>query len=106
MQSSFIESYQSVDYIVGEGWSGNEGEREDFISRIKSYDRSIVVNHDVLSEGYDDPTVNTVVMARPCRSKLVYMQAVGRGVRIDPNNPAKIAYIVEVEDQLPNIRNR
>ena len=105
-QSALAENYESVDYIVGEGWSGGEEKREAFIERIKSYYRSIVVNFDVLSEGYDDPRVNTIVMARPSRSKLVYMQAVGRGVRIDPENPSKRSYIVEVVDELPNIRYR
>jgi len=34
------------------------------------------------------------------------MQALGRAVRIDPNNPEKDAYVVEVVDDLPNIRYR
>ena len=105
-QSKLAESYESVDYIVGGGWSGGEELREEFITRIKSYRRSIIINFDVLSEGYDDPRVNTIVMARPSRSKLVYMQAVGRGVRIDPENPSKRSFIVEVVDKLPNIRYR
>ena len=105
-QSALAKNYESVDYIVGEGWSGGEDKRDKFIKRIKSYRRSIVVNFDVLSEGYDDPRVNTIVMARPSRSKLVYMQAVGRGVRIDPDNPSKRSFIVEVVDDLPNIRYR
>ncbi len=105
-RSSLATLYESVDYIVGEGWSGNDEKREEFIERIKSYRRSIIVNFDVLSEGYDDPRVNTIVMARPSRSKLVYMQAVGRGVRVDPDNPSKRAYIIEIVDELPNIRYR
>ena len=64
------------------------------------------MNVDVLTEGYDDPSVNTIVMARPTRSKLVYMQAMGRAIRHDPNNDAKTAYVIEIEDTLPNIRYR
>lgn len=105
-ESSLSNSYEAVDYIVGAGWSGNDAERKDFIERLKSYRRSIVINHDVLTEGYDDPRVNTIIMARPSRSKLVYMQAVGRGIRIDPENPGKKAFIVEIDDDLPNIRYR
>ena len=103
--SKLSEKFESFDYITGESWSGG-GDREDFIQRIQSYDRCIVVNHDVLTEGYDDPKVNTVIMARPSKSKLVYMQAIGRAVRVDPQNPSKVAYIVEVQDDLPNIRYR
>jgi hypothetical protein len=84
---------------------GGESRRE-FIAAQKATNRSILVNVDVLTEGYDDPSVNTIVMARPTSSKLVYMQALGRAVRIDPNNQEKEAYVVEVVDELPNIRYR
>jgi superfamily II DNA or RNA helicase len=100
------ELYDSVDCITGSGWSGAGATREEFFERIRNYRRSIVINVDVLTEGYDDPTVNTVVMARPTRSKLVYMQAIGRCIRVDPNDVSKRAFIVEVEDELPNIRYR
>ncbi len=104
-RSQLTDLYEAIDYITGEARSGDE-ERVDFIRRIKSYERAVIVNHDVLSEGYDDPKVNTVVMARPSRSKLVYMQAIGRAIRVDSSNLAKTAYIVEVVDDLPNIRYR
>lgn len=105
--SDLINRYESVDYILGGNeYSGNDADRDAFVERIKSYKHSIVINCDVLTEGYDDPTVNTVVMATPTRSKLVYMQAIGRCIRVDKNNPLKKAYIVEVVDDLPNIRYR
>jgi len=105
--SELINQYESVDFILGgDEYSGSDASREDFIARIKGYKRSIIVNCDVLTEGYDDPTVNTVVMATPTRSKLVYMQAIGRCIRVDKDNPSKKAFIVEVEDDLPNIRYR
>ena len=103
--SSLTNHYDSIDYIHGGGWSGG-GDREDFIKKVKAYNRSIVINFDILTEGYDDPKVNTVVMARPSQSKLVYMQAVGRAIRVNPEDPNKTAYIVEVVDDLPNIRYR
>lgn len=105
--SELINQYEAVDYILGgNDYSGNDATREDFITRIQEYKRSIIVNCDVLTEGYDDPTVNTVVMAAPTRSKLVYMQAIGRCIRVDKDNPLKKAFIVEVEDDLPNILYR
>lgn len=107
MNSELINRYESIDYILGgNDYSGNDTDRDDFIARIKGYNRSIILNCDVLTEGYDDPTVNTVVMATPTRSKLVYMQAIGRCIRVDKENPLKKAFIVEVEDDLPNIRYR
>jgi len=84
-----------------------EGElRKDFMAAQKASSRSMLVNVDVLTEGYDDPTVNAIVMARPTSSKLVYIQAIGRAVRIDPQNEAKETYVIEVTDDLPNIKYR
>lgn len=113
--SSLVDSYDSISLILGgerrRFVSGNSKEiigetRKDFIAFQKAASRSILVNVDVLTEGYDDPTVNTVVMARPTSSKLVYMQAMGRAVRIDPKNLEKEAFVLEVVDELPNIRYR
>lgn len=98
-------NYQSISYIVGDKNSRNQ-DREDFISEEKSFKRSILVNVQMLTEGYDDPSVNTVIMATPTKSKLYYMQAMGRAVRIDPENQLKKAYVVEVVEKLPNIRYR
>lgn len=103
--SRLAEHYESIASITGEGNNRNE-EREIFIAKEKKWKRAILVNVHVLSEGYDDPAVNTVVMATPTASKLYYMQAIGRCIRHDPGNLLKKAYIVEVTDELPNIRYR
>ena len=105
LESELKDQYESISYITGDGNSRNQS-RENFIEEEKQFIRSILVNVQVLSEGYDDPSVNTVVMATPTRSKLYYMQAMGRAIRKDPNDPLKKAFIVEVEDELPNIRYR
>ena len=96
-------SYPDISWITGDG-NGMGLSRDSFIERIQSSSRSIVVNVDVLTEGYDDPSIDTVVMARPTSSKLVFMQAMGRCIRHDPENPSKVAKLIQVHDQLPNIR--
>lgn len=103
--SSLREKYESIAYITGEENSRNQ-DREAFIKEEKNLKLSILINVTVLSEGYDDPSVNTVVMATPSRSKLYYMQAMGRAIRYDSNDPLKKAFCVEIEDTLPNIRYR
>lgn len=105
LDSPLKTQYESVAYITGGSNSRNQ-ERADFIDQEKKYKRSILVNVSVLAEGYDDPTINTVVMATPCKSKLYYMQAMGRAIRHDPADPLKKAFCVEVADKLPNIRYR
>lgn len=41
----------------------------------------IVVNVGCLTEGFDDPSVELVVIARPTKSRCLYAQMVGRGLR-------------------------
>lgn len=43
-----------------------------------------VVNCMVLTEGFDSPRCDCIVMARPTQSKSLYIQCVGRGLRIFP----------------------
>jgi hypothetical protein len=103
--SEVADLYDSLGFIHGDKNSRNE-ERSVFLATEKTWSRSILVNVGILSEGYDDPTINTVIMASPTRSKLVYMQAIGRAVRHDPKDDLKKAYILEIQDELPNIRYR
>jgi hypothetical protein len=42
----------------------------------------VLVSVMVLTEGYDEPRVDCIVLARPCRSRPLYVQMVGRGARI------------------------
>lgn len=105
LESPLKTKYDSISYITGATNSRNQ-DRDTFVKEEKVYKRSILINVMVLSEGYDDPSVNTVVMATPSQSKLYYMQAMGRAIRHDSENPLKKAFCVEVEDRLPNIRYR
>jgi len=44
----------------------------------------VLCNVAVLTEGFDDPGVSCVAMARPTRSEGLYAQCVGRGTRLAP----------------------
>lgn len=41
-------------------------------------------NVQVLTEGYDEPSIKTVVLARPTKSEVLWMQMVGRAARLHP----------------------
>lgn len=43
-----------------------------------------LTNVGVLTEGFDDPGVSCIAMARPTRSEALYAQCVGRGARLAP----------------------
>jgi ATP-dependent helicase IRC3 len=45
----------------------------------------VLTNVAVLTEGFDDPGVSCIAMARPTRSEGMYAQCVGRGTRLAPD---------------------
>lgn len=57
-------------------------ERQDLISAFKSGNITILVNVDIFTEGFDCPDVNFIQLARPTKSLALYLQQVGRGLRI------------------------
>lgn len=48
---------------------------------------TVLVNCMILTEGYDDPEVDCIIVARPTKSRPLYIQIVGRGLRVDPARP-------------------
>ena len=56
--------------------------RHEMISAFKSGEISVLVNVDIFTEGFDCPDVNFIQLARPTRSLSLYLQQVGRGLRI------------------------
>lgn len=60
-------------------------ERERALSDLKNDRIQIVTSCGILTEGYDEPTINGIIMARPTRSHSLYIQCVGRGLRLFPS---------------------
>lgn len=56
--------------------------RQEMISAFKSGEISVLVNVDIFTEGFDCPDVNFIQLARPTKSLSLYLQQVGRGLRI------------------------
>jgi len=46
-----------------------------------------LVNCGIATEGYDCPTISCIAMARPTKSRSLFAQMVGRGLRIHPAKP-------------------
>lgn len=58
--------------------------RADLLARFRRGELTALTNVGVLTEGFDDPEVSCVAMARPTRSQGLYAQCVGRGMRPYP----------------------
>ncbi len=59
-------------------------ERERLLAKHKRGDLDVLVNCGVLTEGYDDPVVACVIVARGCGSQGLWLQMTGRALRPAP----------------------
>jgi hypothetical protein len=68
--------------VKAEAVWGDDPERADKIARSKSGETTVLLNCGVLTEGYDDPQISCILLARPTKSGVLYCQMVGRGTRL------------------------
>lgn len=72
--------------ITAEAVSGNtpKEERKAILRRLKSGETQYVTNCAVLTEGFDEPSISCIVVARPTKFHGLYVQMIGRGTRLHP----------------------
>ena len=61
---------------------GVDPDRENKLRSFRAGDIEVLLNASVLTEGYDEPTVECVLLAAPTKSQLRYIQRLGRGTRL------------------------
>lgn len=59
-------------------------DRADVLRRFRREEFDVLCNSMLLTEGFDDPGIDCVVVLRPTRSRPLYAQMVGRGTRPHP----------------------
>jgi hypothetical protein len=59
-------------------------ERRDVLDRFHRGVLRVLCNCSLLNEGYDEPRIDAVILARPTRSRPLYQQMIGRGTRPFP----------------------
>lgn len=71
------------------------GEDSETLLRFAKGDLECLITCHRLSEGIDIQSLNNVILFSSDRARLELIQRIGRCLRTDPNNPAKIANIVD-----------
>jgi ATP-dependent helicase IRC3 len=71
-------------------------ERRATLARLSSGALEVVTNCNVLTEGFDEPRIDCILMGRPTRSRLLYAQMVGRGTRLHPEKSDLL--VIDVAD--------
>jgi len=64
--------------------NGNSEDRAKILERFEKGDFDVLCNSMLLTEGWDCPSVDCVVVLRPTKVRSLYQQMVGRGMRLSP----------------------
>jgi superfamily II DNA or RNA helicase len=70
-----------ADYLVSE----NSDERDEKRKRLKSKEINYLFVRDIFNEGIDIPEIDTVLFLRPTESLTIFLQQLGRGLRLSEN---------------------
>jgi superfamily II DNA or RNA helicase len=96
------------DVLVSEGVKSEwvcgrtpKDQRRAMLKRFADGETTTVVNVGVLTEGFDDPSIERIVMARPTMSDGLYRQMMGRGTR---TLPGVVDGLDEKDDRLDAIK--
>ena len=74
-------------------------ERQSYYEGIRNRTIDILVNNLCLTEGFNLPCLEAVAMFRPTRNSALYIQCIGRGLRVDPDNAdKKCCLLIDVID--------
>lgn len=57
--------------------------RNDALSKLENGEIDVIFSVDLFNEGVDLPSIDTVLMLRPSESKIIFLQQLGRGLRIN-----------------------
>ena len=75
-------------------------DRRRTLSQFSNGEIAVLTNCNLLTEGFDEPRINCVIMARPTKSRLLYAQMLGRGTRLHPDKHDLM--VVDIADNSRN----
>jgi superfamily II DNA or RNA helicase len=78
-----LNRYQPGSALAVDG-SAKDLERRQALRAFRAGDFRILVNCALFTEGFDEPSIEVVAIARPTKSRALYAQMVGRGTRPSP----------------------
>lgn len=73
--------------------------RRQAIADFRAGRTKVLSNAMLLTEGFDEPAVDCVVVARPTRSRSLYQQIIGRGLRRHPGKTDLLVLDLHAEDR-------
>lgn len=77
-------------------------ERQNILKQFRQGKIQVLISCNLLTEGFDEPTVDCIVMARPTKNHSFYIQMVGRGLRLTKNK--QDCLVLDFTDKHHNLR--
>ncbi|NLD14861.1 MAG: DEAD/DEAH box helicase family protein [Gammaproteobacteria bacterium] len=80
-----------ADYFCSQGvcaaavYSGSELSRSNALQQLSDGRLDVLFAVDLFNEGTDIPALDTLLMLRPTESKIIFLQQLGRGLRLSPD---------------------
>lgn len=71
-------------------------DREDILQKFHDGEIKVLVNVSILTTGFDETSVDTIILARPTKSRMLFEQIIGRGLRLHEGK--KDCLIIDVVD--------
>ena len=97
LHDAFVEGGFTTSFIVSD--TALCPDREQRLADFYTGKTQIMVNVNILVEGYDNPDIGCVVLARPTMSKVAFTQMVGRTMRLKSDKVTyKDALILDIVD--------
>jgi superfamily II DNA or RNA helicase len=75
---------------------GDDPQRKEKLAWFEKGQVTVLCNCALLTEGFDSPSVQCIVLARPTRSGTLYTQMIGRGTRL--NKGKENCYVIDIAD--------
>ncbi len=82
--------------LTAEAVYGGNSKNDKVFEQYKNKEVQFLCSCQLISEGWDSPQTEVVVMARPTLSKVLYLQQIGRGLRKYPGK--ECLYLIDVVD--------
>jgi superfamily II DNA or RNA helicase len=64
--------------------NGESKDRAEVLADFDAGKYNVICNSMLLTEGWDSPAVDCIIMLRPTKSRPLYVQCIGRGLRLSP----------------------
>ena len=91
-----VETFQAVGVSAKHlDYHHDDDERKEILDRFARGETMVLSNVALLSEGWDCPACEVMILARPTRSLIRYIQMVGRVLRSSPETGKKMALLLD-----------